>query len=99
MGYRRPYQVLQRLELIRYVNGLTDEVNLSVAQLRGLWGILTSPAERELCLSFLQEGASIPKAPMAHLLTAFGDKVRYLGGRPLILSSATDVPVHFIFLR
>ena len=65
----------QRLELIRYIHGLTSGVKLSVVQLRGLWGILASPAERELCLSFLQECASSPKAPMDHLQPAFGDEV------------------------
>lgn len=66
----------QRLDLIRYIHGLASGVNLSVAQLRGLWEILASPAERELCLSFLQEGASSTKPPLEHLHTAFGDEVR-----------------------
>ncbi len=65
----------QRLDLIRYIHGLAAGVNLSVAQLKGLWQILDSPTERELCLSFLQEGASSPKPPLEHLHTAFGDKV------------------------
>ncbi|CAN0562350.1 unnamed protein product, partial [Ectocarpus sp. 12 AP-2014] len=77
-------QVHQRLDLIRYIHGLACGVNLSVAQLRGLWEILTSPAERELCLSFLQEGASTPKIPMDHLHTAFGDKERVFLFRELI---------------
>lgn len=68
----------QRLDLIRYIHGLADGVNLSMAQLRGLWGILESPAERELCLAFLEEGASPQTPPMEHLRTAFGDEVRFV---------------------
>eukprot|EP00903_Cladosiphon_okamuranus_P009694 g9223.t1 len=68
------HEVHQRLDLIRYIHGLSSGVNLSVAQLRGLWEILASPAERELCLSFLQEGASSTKPPLEHLHTAFGDE-------------------------
>ena len=66
----------QRLKLIRYVHSLASGVKLTVTQLRGLWGILASPTERELCLEFLQDGASSQKAPMEHLYTAFGEEVR-----------------------
>ncbi|CAN0133405.1 unnamed protein product, partial [Laminaria digitata] len=48
-------QVEARLDLIRYIHGLASGVKLTVAQLRGLWGILASPMERQLCLKFLQE--------------------------------------------
>ena len=69
-------QVSQRLELILYVHSLASGVKLTVAQLRGLWGILQSPTERELCLDFLQKGASTPKVPVEHLYTAFGEQVK-----------------------
>lgn len=87
-------QVQQRLQLIRYIHGIASGVNLSVVQLRGLWGILVSPAERELCLSFLQDGASSPSDPsMEHLQTAFGDEVRrvFLGCFPVLLSICFSV--------
>lgn len=61
------------------MHGLTSGVKLAVEQLRRIWAVLSSPAERELCLAFLHEGAS-PHTPMKHLLTAFGDEV---GNEPL----------------
>ncbi|CAM9514251.1 unnamed protein product, partial [Hapterophycus canaliculatus] len=78
------HQVHQRLALIRYIHGLASGVNLSVAQLRGLWEILRSPAERELCLSFLQEGAATQKSLLGPSHTAFGDKERLFLFRELI---------------
>ncbi|CAN0230386.1 unnamed protein product, partial [Discosporangium mesarthrocarpum] len=51
-------QLSQRLELIRYVHGLSRGVSLSVSSLRSLWGLLDSPRERELFLAFLEDGAA-----------------------------------------
>jgi hypothetical protein len=71
-----------RLDLLRFVHGLSSRVQLSFSQMTTLWDILDSPMERELLLSFLS--SSCHGRDRDHLSPAFPTDVAVAVFRDLI---------------
>lgn len=52
-----------RLDVLRYVHGFSEKVQLSYVQVVAIWDVLDSPAEKELGMVFLSDACKV-KGPM-----------------------------------